>query len=297
MNDYPIILAHGIAPFDVVTKKWIKEGKLVGIDLSAGLDEILYFKGMKNFLNGKGFDVEYSSVEFAGSVEERAEDLRKEVERILGQKQKPKAHIIAHSMGGLDSRLMIFNNENKIADKIASLTTIGTPHWGSSFATWAIEHHADEALKALGEFINLDGVKDLTVQKWKEFNERLEKSEAHNNIHYQTYSSVEEKELIFSLLQLSWKIIFEREGANDGLVSRASQRWKDKLVGDGITKPIPQKDFPISADHLNEIGWWDWNQLKMKHTFIPTIFYAWWYEKKIKDVYLEIAEGLRQLSV
>ena len=43
-----------------------------------------------------------------------------------------KIHIIAHSMGGLDSRYMI--SKLGMADRVLSLTTISTPHHGSPIA-------------------------------------------------------------------------------------------------------------------------------------------------------------------
>jgi len=46
-----------------------------------------------------------------------------------------KTHIIAHSMGGLDSRYLLSpDNPTPNRMPIRSLTTIGTPHFGSPIA-------------------------------------------------------------------------------------------------------------------------------------------------------------------
>jgi hypothetical protein len=60
---------------------------------------------------------------------------------------------------------------------------------------------------------------------------------------------------------------------------------------------VPQHDFPLSADHLNEVGWWDFNQLRQVNLFQTTLFAAIkQYEASIQDVYRAIAEEVRQLS-
>ena len=61
-----------------------------------------------------------------------------------------KVNVIAHSMGGLDSRYMI--STLGYGDRIASLTTISTPHGGSYVADVALKlipGNADDAVNAL----------------------------------------------------------------------------------------------------------------------------------------------------
>lgn len=86
-----------------------------------------------------------------------------------------KTHIIAHSMGGLDSRFMLSPaNSNRITLPIGSLTTISTPHQGSPIADLlnrgeALFQHlpfaaGTDPLQAALEHldISLDGLRDLT---------------------------------------------------------------------------------------------------------------------------------------
>jgi len=64
-------------------------------------------------------------------------------------------NLIAHSMGGLDSRFAI--TSLGYGDHVASLTTISTPHRGSRMADMALGITAnidDEALVALGSFLS-----------------------------------------------------------------------------------------------------------------------------------------------
>jgi len=88
---------------------------------------------------------------------------------------------------------------------------------------------------------------------------------------------------VFFPFQLSCKLIEEREGKNDGLVPVKSQRWVKKLKSDsGEVKHVRQFDFPIQADHLDQVGWWNIRALKEKNK----------HEQIIKDLYLEIARNV-----
>jgi triacylglycerol lipase len=89
-------------------------------------------------LRKNGIEVYHTNVSFAADVETRAKDLTREIQKILADTGHAKVHIIGHSMGGLDARQMIVHEG--MADKVATLTTIGTPHWGSPVAEWVLEH-------------------------------------------------------------------------------------------------------------------------------------------------------------
>ena len=72
-----------------------------------------------------------------------------------------KVHIIAHSMGGLDSRYLI--SKLGYGDRVASLTTISTPHRGSNIA--------DVLLKIIPD--DVDGAVNAMASMWgRTFTER-----------------------------------------------------------------------------------------------------------------------------
>ena len=81
-----------------------------------------------------------------------------------------RVHIIAHSMGGLDSRYMI--SRLGMENHVLSLTTIGTPHRGTAFADWG-----QRRLKRTVEpFLNFCGIPtddfvDPTTASCARFNE------------------------------------------------------------------------------------------------------------------------------
>ncbi len=288
---FPIILAHGIARFDFLLHHFTRNIALFGFDSNLSNDGLHYFKGIARHLREHGFDVHHSAVNFAAGLEQRSGDLHGEVRRVLNLRVAEKVHIIAHSMGGLDARFMIVHHG--MADRVASLTTIGTPHLGTTLADLRLDGGGEELIGLLGNVIDLRGFQDLTTVACRRFNDGARDAEAKNATVYQTYASAEELPLIFAPLQRAWRVIDEREGANDGLVSLTSQAWQSHLTAsDGTVKIIAQHRFPISADHLNEVGWWDLNQLRA-HDWRTSIFRAAQEnEAQIKDIYLAIAQKL-----
>jgi triacylglycerol lipase len=291
---FPIILAHGIARFDILREKLDEELDFPDSPLD---DSLQYFKNIRTYLGANGFpSVFNTNVDFAGSLVLRAEQLKKEVEDVIASTGAEKVHIIAHSMGGLDARKMIVDLE--MAEKVASLTTIGTPHLGTILADRVIEKGGGLLIEFLQKAVklNLEGSHDLTITACEAFNVRAENDEAKNGVFYQTYSSFEQGNDIFLPLVASWLFISAIEGRNDGLVPVRSQQWKRELFAqDGTRKSIAQKEFPIPADHLNQVGWWDWEEA------VSPLFGGSFqtqksnYEGQIKNVYLGIANDLKNI--
>jgi len=286
---YPIILAHGITRPDYLIDFIAR--KLNLWDFSHVYDKFHYFKGIASYLKPHGFEVYHTSVSFAADVETRAKDLTKEVQKILAATGHEKVHIIGHSMGGLDARHAIVNYG--IAEKVASVTTLGTPHLGASVADWFIENGRwNRIFSALGKVINLEGFKDLTTAACRAFNNLARDVEAANSVIYQVYASSHKREFTFLPFQKTWQITYDREGDNDGLVSVQSQKWEECLIAKtGAKKIIRQHDFPVAADHVNQMGWvhrtglfktdgWNWQIWKEKRQ----------YELAVKNVYLKIAQ-------
>ena len=246
---FPIILAHGVCRFD---KVWSDSLNIDNND-DAKLDNLHYFKGIRTMLKENEFVVYHSSVSWASDVDTRAEDLKKNVLDILKKENCEKVNIIAHSMGGLDARHMLFNDRNsgKIHQQIASITTISTPHSGSPFADWGTDNlpHVIPLAQRLG--LDLNALKDLRTDRCREFNSNPDVIEfeqtCEKNSVFQTYAGKQNFWSIFGALKLSFYIIEKKEGDNDGLVSVKSARWRDSYF----------KGILENADHLNELGWWD----------------------------------------
>lgn len=293
MNSYPIVLAHGFARPDYLIHTISRTlYRRFGV-APEKLDRFHYFRGIAGHLREQGIPAYHAEVSFAAGLAQRAADLKTEVERIKSESGYAKVHIIGHSMGGLDARYMIAAMQGNV--HTASLTTVGTPHLGSSLADWLLEGHTADWLKAFGRFLNLDGVHDLTRDACRQMNRDLEAAEAANDVFYQVYCSSQEISRIVPGLRKTAELIEEVEGDNDGLVAVTSQMWTDKLtMSSGESKTVRRHQLPFAADHVNQIGWWhptgmddlklslsEWRQRKRS------------FEEQIYDVYSAIARGVR----
>jgi triacylglycerol lipase len=112
-------------------------------------------------IQADGHSVLFASVPPTAGVKTRAAALAGQVDAMLATSGATQVHIIAHSMGGLDSRHLI--SSMQYAPKIASLTTISTPHKGTPLADVALgiqEGDQGAAFDALVELAELAGLVD-----------------------------------------------------------------------------------------------------------------------------------------
>ncbi len=115
---YPIALVHGQGGFDR-----LHIGPLYGD----------YFNGTGKVFKKAGIRFITPKTPPFGKTAERAAILK---EQLLATGWE-KMNLICHSMGGLDARYLV--THLGMADRIASITTVGTPHHGSWYADWVIE--------------------------------------------------------------------------------------------------------------------------------------------------------------
>jgi triacylglycerol lipase len=288
----PILLVHGIARFDILRELTLAALQPFGVTLD---DSTHYFRGIQQHLVQHGFDVRYANVSFAARMAVRSRDLGGEIDRVLRESKAGRVHLIAHSMGGLDARHLIVQTPG-MAAKVASLTTIGTPHHGTTYADVALDAGGNRLVDMLGRFIELEGFRDLTTTACREFNRHAEAAEALNPVRYQVCASNQVRDRVFLPMQASWAVIHEREGENDGLVSVASQNWCAALQAgagpDAVRKPVRQIPFPLAADHLGQVGWWNPNLWRKADGLLNLQRQIDDYERQVRDFYLGLANGL-----
>ncbi len=250
---YPIVLAPGACRFDVL---WNRALRVDETD-NPQIDNLHYFKGLRTMLISQGYSAHHTHVSWGSDVNTRANDLKEGLCRVLDRTGAKQINIIAHSVGGLDARHMLFNdrNEGKIHQSVASLTTISTPHEGTPFADWALKYlpRLPERLQKIGFDINV--LTDLQTESCRQFNNNPSvvafELKSESDIQFRTYAGMQTFWGVFSLLKGAFKIIQSKEGENDGLISVRSARWRDRYFQGIINE----------TDHLNEIGWWDPDQL------------------------------------
>ncbi len=244
-----IVLAHGILGF----KKF---------------GSVYYFNDVKERLEQTyAAKVLITEVNPTGSIAERGEQLKNQILNGLGKDGSPPTldpdeptHIIAHSMGGLDSRYILSpKNKGNIAAFITSLTTIGTPHRGSPIADLfyplldgsapsvigaLTEHQAKEFLDFFG--ISTEGLRDLTTEVSTAFDKEYVDSDAVSYFWTAGIGRAVGRRASFVLLptyeymQLTGTTNDDKN--NDGAVPLSS-------AGHGVAI-----GHPWLADHLDEVG-------------------------------------------
>jgi len=267
---HPIILAHGFARFDILG------GFHFTFNNNLPDDIFHYFRKIRTVLRNNGFSSYYSNVSWAARLEQRAKELEREVERIILETKAQRVHIIAHSMGGLDARLMLYNNRNNpdFIFKIASLVTLGTPHEGSPIADLFLKG-TDPFIDPFKIFFGFDfsGLRDLTTDACARLNEKTREWENSPacTVYFRSYAGEQKFKNIIPPLAGPALLILRKEGANDGVVSVSSAKWQDKYFAG-----------TINADHINLIGWWDIREPLTKIEF----------ETYIQQKYVDIATEL-----
>ena len=106
---YPIILVHGVAA---------KQLRIMNA-----------FGRIGHKLADAGYTVFVADTDGFGTVESNAHQLKSYVLGVLKVCKVKKVNIIAHSKGGLDAKYMI--THLGMEERVASLTTLCTPHRGS----------------------------------------------------------------------------------------------------------------------------------------------------------------------
>ncbi len=234
------------------------------------------YNGVAEALRADGHTVMESEVAPFHSVRTRARQLADQVDSLLAETGAREVNIVAHSMGGLDARYLVSGLD--YADRVASVTTISSPHRGTRIADAYLElapEHTDDAVDALAELVgeqfsdvgdNADiraAMRDLSTEGLERFNQRHPNPE---KVHYQSWAGVS------SILGVEVDGIDEAcEGKltmHDGAVDKMSSvLWgvativaggTDLAINDGMARVSSAKwgEFRgcIPADHLDQVG-------------------------------------------
>ena len=209
----PIVLQHGLFGFS---------------ELEIGKLKLSYFHKIDRALRERGYPLIVSRVHPTGPIRIRAAQLKRTIlEQSKEQGIKERVIIVAHSMGGLDARYMI--SKLGMADRVAALVTISTPHRGSPYANWCMLNLGKrlgglKLMKLLG--LDVRAISDLTLESCARFNEKVSD---HPDVRYFSISACRPWHHIPAFLLPSYKVIHEIEGDNDGMVSVTSAQWGQHL--------------------------------------------------------------------
>lgn len=216
---YPILLVHGV---------FFRDTKYFN-----------YWGRIPDELETNGATIFYGNHHSASSVADSAAELKSRITEILSETGAKKLNIIAHSKGGLDCRYAISNLG--ISDRVASLTTINTPHNGCLFADYLLSKIPSSTKNKVADTYNLTlkkfgepnpdflaAVNDLTDNYCNKLNIELSTPK---DVFCQSVGSVLTKATSGKFpLNLSYHLVKYFSGENDGLVDETSFKWGENYI-------------------------------------------------------------------
>lgn len=209
---YPILLVHGTGFRD---RKWLG-----------------YWGRIPKALEDAGAQVFYGHQDSWASIEENAEMLRVELCRIIEETQCEKVNIIAHSKGGLEARYLA--TTLCCHDRIASITTVSTPHHGSRTLDkiWRLPKLL---IRFTSVFVNLwfrllgdkrpdffHACEQFSTYYMSSFNTQ---NPDMDTVYYQSYATAMKHLFSDIIMCIPHTVIKAVEGENDGMVTTQSAAW------------------------------------------------------------------------
>jgi triacylglycerol lipase len=214
-----VVLAHGFLGFDEVA--------LIG-------RRHHYFRRIPDQLTQMGIAVYRPKVAGSASIAARAAALAEQVRALPDRR----VNLIAHSMGGLDARYAIA--KLGLADRVRSLTTLGTPHRGTPLADLGTDVLANKLrLSVLRKLFEIQAFWDLTTPAMEAFNREVPDAPG---VAYGCVLARCRPPFMNPLLMPSHSYLKSKGEESDGVVPISSQRWGTVLK-------------EIEADHWAQIGW------------------------------------------
>lgn len=263
---YPILLVHGMG---------FRDDRPIG-----------YWGRIPRKLKENGFDVYLSGQDSNGSIESNARKVSESIDRILKAENIGKVNIIAHSKGGLEARYAA--SSLGCSEKIASITTLSTPHNGSKTVDKLMKlpeglirfgcRATDIWFRLLGdkEPDTFRAICSFRTEDAKRFNEQNPDAET---IYYQSYAFVMKHISSDMLMWLPSLVVRCFDGENDGLLSPESVKWANFR---GVVTGVGNRGI----SHCDEV---DMRRMKLSSKQGSGV-------ADISDFYVGIAKELEQMG-
>ncbi len=207
---YPILLVHGMNCRDE--------------------RPIFYWGRIPDTLRERGARVYLGGQDAWGTVAGNAAQLKKALLRVLEQENCNKVNCIAHSKGGLEARYLI--SRLGMAEHVASLTTLSTPHYGSRTAQWMRDRRiltpygicSNRFWRMLGDEAPCfrQTLSDLSADQAAAFNQKCPDAPG---VFYQSWGAQLAGSLHDPVMTLFGTVCRPLDGQTDGLVSPKSAKW------------------------------------------------------------------------
>lgn len=193
-----------------------------------------YWGRIPKALETNGARIFYGEHQSAAAVETSGREIAERILKIVAETGCDKVNIIAHSKGGLDCRCAL--HLPGIAEHVATLTTVSTPHRGCEFADYLLTKIPQTEQNAVAKTYNatlsklgdpdpdfLAAVSNLTASFCRDFNEK------YPNVPGVLYQSIGSKLNKAGggrfPLNFTYHLARYFDGANDGLVGEKSFPW------------------------------------------------------------------------
>ncbi len=211
---YPIVLIHGL-----------------GARSTYG--PVHYFYGLSDLLKSSRNQIFIPNLTAWQTIENRAAQLKAQIEKEFPE---GKVNLVGHSMGGLDARYLV--SQLGFSERVASVTTLGTPHRGTAAVDLASNIVPESAFWVADRFLqyfqsNSGAFKQLTRQYCQQEFAKLAPDMP--GVTYFSATTAIRNPVMRNALPLFWapfKWVEKLEGENDGFVSVESARWGEMICTD-----------------------------------------------------------------
>lgn len=190
-----------------------------------------YWGRITDRLKAHGAEIYFSNHDCIGTLRDNAAKIKERFDELIETEKIEKVNIIAHSKGGIESRLLISSLGS--APHTASLTTFSSPHRGVKAMDLACR--IPFALAVANPFVNayfkLWGDKNPQFKKTvtELSSESMEKFNAENPddpaVRYFSYAGKMKNSFSDLIFFFTFPIIKRTDGENDGLVPVESAKW------------------------------------------------------------------------
>jgi len=230
------------------------------------IGSVHYFNGVAPHLEQvfPGLTVKEMTTDPLGTVTDRSRVLALEIVKAFGPSEP--VHLVAHSMGGLDSRYLVAKNVSGVGSRVKTVVSIGTPHFGSPVASLL---QRANLLDRFLDFFHIRGgllaelrakvnaVRDLSEEGAAQLDRQCPDDPSVCYLEIAGTGRQGASSPTSAFFALTYRFLSERIGPNDGIVPLTSAERGRKLfatwaadhadlIGHDLDRPLGKPKF----DHL-----------------------------------------------
>lgn len=198
---------------------------------------ICYWGRLAKLLCANGVDVYFGEQDSNGSIESNALQIERVALAALQRSGAEKLNILAHSKGGLEARYLI--SSMGWGDRIASLTTISTPHNGSLTVDALLPVLPAGIIKGCCKAVDLwfrllgdkspDTYAAICAFRTEDAQRFNDQNPDDPRVFYQSAGFVMKTARADMLMWLTHLCVRHFEGSNDGLLAPRAVMWSNYL--------------------------------------------------------------------